>query len=59
MKRIRCEASQFDSILRRAMANQNIPVPVRMINCATNKPCAFCGKRTDPSVGPELFMSGS
>jgi hypothetical protein len=28
-------------------------------NTATNDPCAICGKRTDPDIGPELFMADS
>ena len=28
-------------------------------NCATNDPCALCGARTDPNVGPELFVADS
>jgi len=28
-------------------------------NCATNDPCAICGQRTDPEVGPELFLAGT
>jgi len=27
-------------------------------NCATNDPCALCGARTDPVVGPEAFIEG-
>ncbi len=29
---------------------------IRWNNCATNDPCAICGERTDPVVGPELFL---
>jgi hypothetical protein len=28
-------------------------------NCGTNDPCAICGARTDPVVGPEVFLAGS
>src|SRR5215510_8643752 len=28
-------------------------------NCATNDPCAICGARTDPGIGPELFLEGT
>ena len=28
-------------------------------NLASNDPCEFCGERTDPCVGPELFAAGS
>jgi hypothetical protein len=29
---------------------------IKLNNCATNDPCALCGQRTDPRVGPELFI---
>lgn len=32
---------------------------IKFNNCASNDPCAICGARTDPSVGPELFMADS
>lgn len=38
------------------------PIPVICIkynNVATNDPCAICGERTDPAVGPELFLDGT
>jgi len=25
-------------------------------NCASNDPCALCGRRLDAEVGPELFL---
>jgi hypothetical protein len=28
-------------------------------NTASNDPCALCGDRTDPAVGPELFVEGT
>lgn len=28
-------------------------------NCASNDPCAICGQRTDPQVGPELMLADS
>jgi hypothetical protein len=31
-------------------------ITVRLNNAATNDPCAVCGKRTDPQIGPELFL---
>jgi hypothetical protein len=32
---------------------------IKMNNGATNDPCAVCSKRTDPTVGPELFIADS
>ena len=32
---------------------------IRMNNAATNDPCAVCGRRTDPQIGPELFLENS
>jgi hypothetical protein len=32
---------------------------IKLNNCATNDPCAICGDRTDPVVGPELFLEGT
>ena len=32
---------------------------VKWNNCATNDPCALCGNRTDPRVGPEIFLEGT
>ncbi len=32
---------------------------IRWNNAATNDPCAICGQRTDPEVGPELFVAGT
>lgn len=32
---------------------------IKMNNAATNDPCAVCGCRTDPQVGPELFLENS
>ncbi len=32
---------------------------IRPNNCATNDPCALCGARTDPAIGPELFKQGT
>lgn len=28
-------------------------------NLASNDPCHICGRRTDPVVGPELFVEGT
>ena len=30
-------------------------IVIKWNNCATNDPCAMCGTRTNPYVGPELF----
>ncbi|TAK32624.1 MAG: hypothetical protein EPO21_14840 [Chloroflexota bacterium] len=30
---------------------------IKLNNCASNDPCAVCGERTDPQVGPELFLA--
>ena len=32
---------------------------IKLNNAATNDPCAICGARTDPQVGPELFLADS
>jgi hypothetical protein len=32
---------------------------IKMNNSATNDPCAICGQRTDPDVGPEIFLMGT
>ena len=32
---------------------------IKWNNCAFNDPCAICGGRTDPLVGPEIFVEGS
>ena len=32
---------------------------VKLNNCASNDPCAICNDRTDPEVGPELFLDGT
>ena len=32
---------------------------IKLNNTATNDPCAICGQRTDPGVGPELFLAES
>lgn len=36
-----------------------VPLAIKHNNCASNDPCAICGKRTDPEVGPELFLRDS
>ena len=37
----------------------SVKLAIKMNNCATNDPCAICGARTDPGLGPELFMADS
>ncbi len=32
---------------------------IQMNNCASNDPCAFCGARTSPRIGPEIFAAGT
>jgi hypothetical protein len=32
---------------------------IKYNNAASNDPCEICGARTDPEVGPELFMRES
>jgi len=32
---------------------------IKINNCALNDPCGICGRRTDPDVGPELFLADS
>ncbi len=36
-----------------------IQLSINYNNCASNDPCAICGGRTDPIIGPELFLSDS
>ncbi len=38
---------------------ENISLCIKYNNCATNDPCAICGDRTDPDVGPEVFVEGT
>ena len=42
-----------------AATEANVKLAIKDNNCATNDPCALCGARTDPDVGPELFMADS
>ena len=32
---------------------------IKINNVATNDPCAICGDRTDPAIGPDLFLADS
>lgn len=32
---------------------------IKLNNAATNDPCAICRQRTDPEVGPDLFLADS
>jgi len=32
---------------------------IKTNNAGTNDPCIICGERTDPIVGPELFLDGT
>lgn len=34
-------------------------IVIKFNNTASNDPCAICGNRTDPAVGPELFLEGT
>jgi hypothetical protein len=34
-------------------------IVIGLNNCATNDPCVLCRERTDPNVGPELFLAGT
>ena len=34
-------------------------IAIRLNNCAAIYPCALCGERTDPRIGPELFLASS
>lgn len=38
---------------------KKIVLAIKDNNCASNDPCALCGKRTEPSCGPELFLEGT
>lgn len=39
--------------------DQGYNLVIGLNNTATNDPCAICGARTDPEVGPELFLQGT
>ncbi len=37
----------------------HVSLEIKLNNAASNDPCEICGARTDPEVGPELFLAGS
>lgn len=37
----------------------HVELEIKLNNAATNDPCEVCGSRTDPEVGPELFLAGT
>jgi hypothetical protein len=41
------------------MKDQPPTLAIKRNNCASNDPCAICGDRTEPDVGPELFLEGT
>jgi hypothetical protein len=41
------------------MKDEAPTLAIKLNNCASNDPCVLCGKRTDPEVGPELFLEGT
>lgn len=43
----------------RLMPPESPKIEFKHNNCATNDPCAICGERTDPLVGPEPFLEGT
>ncbi len=44
----------------RAHRAEQVPsLVIKSNNAGTNDPCAVCGRRTDPCVGPELFLEGT
>lgn len=45
---------------RQLRALQNYAwIEIKHNNAATNDPCAVCGDRCDPIVGPEFFFKGT
>ena len=38
---------------------EKVTLAIKLNNTASNDPCALCGTRTDPDVGPELFLDGT
>ncbi len=52
---------EHDELMNR-LAAQDIDktvLAIKINNSATNEPCAICGKRTEPTTGPELFKADS
>ena len=41
------------------MSEKRYQLEVKYNNLATNGHCGICGRRTDPAVGPELFLKGT
>jgi hypothetical protein len=41
------------------MKDNEIRLEIKLNNAAVNDPCALCGERTDPELGPELFLGGT
>src|SRR5918994_1391770 len=41
------------------MKDEAPTLAIKLNNCASKDPCVLCGKRTDPEVGPELFLEGT
>lgn len=37
----------------------NPQLVIKMNNTAANDPCGICGKRTDPNIGPDIFIDGT
>ncbi len=44
---------------RMTASKLGIRLAIKTNNCATNDPCAVCSSRTDPRIGPELFLEES
>lgn len=38
---------------------EKVKLQIRINSCATNDPCAVCGERTDPNIGPTIFLAGT
>jgi hypothetical protein len=39
--------------------NKGYLLAIQMNSVAANDPCEICGDRTDPEIGPELFLAGT
>jgi hypothetical protein len=59
MSKTKKEAQTFEAWLRKSGSCHPGSLDLRLNNCGTNDPCAFCGERTDPVVGWEIFASGT